>query len=503
MQLLRSALAASVAFAAISSGVKAADEKSDVVDLTKDTFASFVENENLSLVEFFAPWCGHCQALKPHYEESATALLKEETPIKLAKVDCTVEEDVCSEQEVQGYPTLKVFRKGTASEYNGPRKADGIISYMKKQALPALSEVAPADLEEFKKKDKLVAVAYLADGAKELATFSSLADKLRDSYVFGHVADAEAAKAEDVKVPSIVLYRSFDEPKIVYSGKLTDESAIEEFIKAESTPLVDEVGPENFMTYAEAGVPLAYYFTLPDAADKDKDVEALRDIAKKHKGKLNFVWIDAVKFVNHGKGLNLNGENWPAFVIQDIQGNTKFPLELSGDRVGAISKHVDDFIGGKLKPSIKSEAVPEQDGPVWVLVADEFDKVVFDDKKDVLVEFYAPWCGHCKKLAPTWDTLGEKYAAHKDKIVIAKMDATANDVPPSAGFQVSSFPTIKFKPAGSKEFLDFAGDRTLDGFVDFIGQNAKNSVKIDLSAPANNTKPAAAEEHAKPKHEEL
>lgn len=172
--------------------------------------------------------------------------------------------------------------------------------------------MAPTELEEFKKKDKVVAVAYVADGAKELSTFSSLADKLRDSYVFGHVADAEASAAEGVKAPAVVLYRSFDEPKVVYSGKLTDESAIEEFIKAESTPLVDEVGPENFMTYAEAGVPLAYYFTLPDAAEKDKDVEDLREIAKKHKGKLNFVWIDAVKFVNHGKGLNLNGENWPA-----------------------------------------------------------------------------------------------------------------------------------------------------------------------------------------------
>lgn len=75
------------------------------------------------------------------------------------------------------------------------------------------------------------------------------------------------------------------------------------------------------------------------------------------------------------------------------------------------------------------------------------------------------------------------------------MDATTNDIPPSAGFQVQSFPTIKFKAAGSKEFIDFEGDRTLESFIDFISLNAKNKV----SASDNESTPAA-EHH---RHEEL
>lgn len=60
----------------------------------------------------------------------------------------------------------------------------------------------------------------------------------------------------------------------------------------------------------------------------------------------------------------------------------------------------------ELEPYLKSEAVPTQDGPVTVAVGKNFHEVV-SDERDALIEFYAPWCGHCKKLAPTYDELGE------------------------------------------------------------------------------------------------
>lgn len=63
---------------------------------------------------------------------------------------------------------------------------------------------------------------------------------------------------------------------------------------------------------------------------------------------------------------------------------------------------------GELEPYIKSEPIPAQDGPVAVAVAKNFEELVTNSEKDVLIEFYAPWCGHCKKLAPTYDELGEK-----------------------------------------------------------------------------------------------
>jgi len=66
--------------------------------------------------------CGHCKALAPEYEEAATQL--KEKNVALAKVDCTVEADLCREYGVEGYPTVKVFRGlDNIKPYQGARKA--------------------------------------------------------------------------------------------------------------------------------------------------------------------------------------------------------------------------------------------------------------------------------------------------------------------------------------------------------------------------------------------
>lgn len=217
---------------------------------------------------------------------------------------------------------------------------------------------------------------------------------------------------------------------------------------------------------------------------------------------MNFATIDAKSFGAHATNLNLEDGKWPAFAIQDTVKNTKFPYsqekKITHDD---ISKFVQDFVDGKVEASVKSEPIPEkQEGPVQVVVAHNYKDIVIDNENDVLLEFYAPWCGHCKayvsflhpsstrspltgshRLAPKYDELAAMYPA-SSKVTIAKVDATANDVPD----EVQGFPTIKLFPAGAKtEPLTYSGSRTIEDLAAFIKENGK--YKVDAYEGKNDT----------------
>jgi protein disulfide isomerase family A protein 3 len=144
--------------------------------------------------------------------------------------------------------------------------------------------------------------------------------------------------------------------------------------------------------------------------------------------------------------------------------------------VDNVKEFVNDYVAGKLKPYIKSEPVPaESNDAVKVVVGETFNDIVMDKNKDVLIELYAPWCGHCKNLEPTYKELAEKLKEEAPSVVIAKMDATANDSP-HGKYQAKGFPTILFAPANDKENpVAYSGERTVKGFTDFLKE--KSAIK--------------------------
>ena len=94
------------------------DEK-DVVVLKERNFTDAIENNRFVMVEFYAPWCGHCQALAPEYAAAATELKAEN--VVLAKVDATEENELAHEYDVQGFPTIFFFVDGVRKQYTGQR----------------------------------------------------------------------------------------------------------------------------------------------------------------------------------------------------------------------------------------------------------------------------------------------------------------------------------------------------------------------------------------------
>ncbi|XP_042370289.1 protein disulfide-isomerase A3-like [Plectropomus leopardus] len=106
----------------------------DVLELGDADFDYLATEHETMLVKFYAPWCGHCKKLAPEFEKAASRL---KGTVQLAKVDCTANSETCERFGVSGYPTLKIFRNGRDSApYDGPRSADGIYDYMKKQTGP-------------------------------------------------------------------------------------------------------------------------------------------------------------------------------------------------------------------------------------------------------------------------------------------------------------------------------------------------------------------------------
>lgn len=127
-------------------------------------------------------------------------------------------------------------------------------------------------------------------------------------------------------------------------------------------------------------------------------------------------------------------------------------------------------------------------------------------------------CGHCKRLKPIWDSLGDHFADVKDQLIMyvrsynnfwtityvfysTKLEATENDLPASVPFRISGFPTLKFKPAGSREFLDYNGDRELESLIAYVEEHAKNSLKPAVKIPEDESQ--ATFEAPRDAHDEL
>ncbi|XP_065357827.1 protein disulfide-isomerase A5 [Calliphora vicina] len=106
------------------------EEDSEVLFLNDQNFASTLKRKKHALVMFYAPWCGHCKSTKPEFNAAAKAL-KDDPRMILAAVDCTRDTNVCSQQEIRGYPTIKYFSYlKTKAGYNGGRKREDFIAYL-------------------------------------------------------------------------------------------------------------------------------------------------------------------------------------------------------------------------------------------------------------------------------------------------------------------------------------------------------------------------------------
>lgn len=329
-----------------------------------------------------------------------------------------------------------------------------------------------------------------------------------DSFAFGITVSKDLLNKYQVKNNAILLFKPFDDGIDVYEGEYNVES-IKEFIQIQSLPVIVEFNHESASKIFGGAIKShLLFFVSKEGGHIDKHVEPLREVAKKYHNDILFVTIssDEEDHTRIFEFFGLTKEEVPTVRLIKLEEDmAKYKPESNDLSVETISAFLQNFMDGKLKQHLLSQDLPEDwdKNPVKVLVAGNFDQVALNKEKDVLVEFYAPWCGHCKQLAPIYDQLGEMYKDH-ETIVIAKIDATANELEHT---KIGSFPTIKFYRKGDNEIIDYNLDRTLPDFVRFLesGGSATPSKKeeevVDEEEEIGTTEQTEGEE--KQKRDEL
>lgn len=212
-----------------------------------------IQLTSCQIVEFYAPWCGHCKNLKPAYEKAAQSLAG---IAKVAAVNCDEEmnKPFCGQMGVQGFPTLKIVRPGkkpgkpTVEDYQGPRSAKGIVDAVKDKVPNIVKRVQDKNLDEWLQENKDTAKAILfSDKGIVSATLRALAIDFAGVVSVAQIKKTEKTAVEKYGItefPSLILLPAGSDEPIKHEGKV-EKDAMVKFLSQVAPPNPDCPGPKE------------------------------------------------------------------------------------------------------------------------------------------------------------------------------------------------------------------------------------------------------------------
>eukprot|EP01026_Neomeris_dumetosa_P028633 TRINITY_DN2321_c0_g1_i3.p1 TRINITY_DN2321_c0_g1~~TRINITY_DN2321_c0_g1_i3.p1 ORF type:complete len:391 (+),score=90.61 TRINITY_DN2321_c0_g1_i3:596-1768(+) len=275
-----------------------------------------------------------------------------------------------------------------------------------------------------------------------------------------------------------------DQLDVVFKSKITQVIGFDVIVESEEAD--DDNEEESEDEYE-------YYYDEEDDSEEQQEISAyVANQVKSHKlgdqmkkelerqavnsfqGDYQFIFGDMNSNQDTIKFFGLKEDKLPAYVIYDVQKDQKF-LKENAD-VEDLEKFVRDFEAGKLKRHIKSEAIVQDvEGRVpKMVVALNFEELILNNKQDVLLELFAPWCRNCKRFAPIYQHVAEHYKNETDKeVFVAVMNVDANDIPDDRFAAIEKIPTVLFIRKEDKAVCKFTQDMidvTPDQIIEFVDQ---------------------------------
>ncbi|XP_045706124.1 protein disulfide-isomerase TMX3 isoform X2 [Phyllostomus hastatus] len=183
--------------------------------------------DDIWLVDFYAPWCGHCKKLEPIWNEVGVEMKSIGSPVKVGKMDATSYSGIASEFGVRGYPTIKLLKGDLAYNYRGPRTKDDIIEFAHRVSGALVRPLPSQQMFEHVQKRHRVFFVYVGgesplkekyiDAASELIVYT---------YFFSASEDVVPEYVTLKELPAVLVFK--DGTHFVYDGKLVAIAVIDE-----------------------------------------------------------------------------------------------------------------------------------------------------------------------------------------------------------------------------------------------------------------------------------
>eukprot|EP00928_Gymnodinium_smaydae_P078831 TRINITY_DN62898_c0_g1_i1.p1 TRINITY_DN62898_c0_g1~~TRINITY_DN62898_c0_g1_i1.p1 ORF type:complete len:1131 (-),score=297.84 TRINITY_DN62898_c0_g1_i1:159-3551(-) len=465
-----------------------------VYTVDEQSFVEFTRQFPTAMVEFYAPWCGHCKKFAPTYEAAARSCRREGGllgTIGFAKIDGTNARGLVKKYNIDSYPTLLFLFNGTLHPYTGGQKKKDVLSWLEVEVNPA---VRPADAASV--QDSPGVFLNGKQDEKTMEVFQEVAEHYKHSMRFYYVEDAaKNARKLVLRLPS--------KTQAAYSGAFTSDNIIwwlaSETVKSEPVPpeseqrgVVRKVVGKSFAqeVFRDTHVLIEVY------AEWCSHCKELAPKYEEFALKMQTQNRDLVvaKIDGDKNGIPYEGfdrEGYPT--IFHIAPGSQKPTKVMARTVEDLELWVNKQKIGKAKqaPQEKPKAQPkadpvdpqkedilnrfmsqpvptEQTGHVRTVVFRTFIDEVFRDDKSTILEVYSPTCPHCRALAPQLETFAEGLKTKMPDHVVLKFDHTANDMP-FEGFEIKGYPTLFYIPAGAKKpSQSFVGSMVVEQMKNFL-----------------------------------